>query len=509
MLRQRTHKQQVAQSASLPAPIGGLNARDSVAMMPETDAITLDNWFPSNTSVDLRKGYDDHATFTGDCETILIYNGAAATGIFVAVDDSTNQSIIDATTGGAISTAVVGGASDTVHALTSARFDYTNFSNSAGQFLLALNGADDGVQYNGTTWSTWTLTGVDTDDLFSIAVYAERLWMPESGTFSVWYLDVNAITGTATELDLGSLFDLGGSLSNVVTWADFIGFVSTEGEVVVFNGSDPSSVGTWARVGHFRVGKPVRKGNRAWTPVGSDALLITVDGLISMSLVMTMGAGAKAASDKIRNVFNSDVVLHGAKFGWQVVLHSAGHKLIVNVPTVATTSSYQYVMNTQTGAWCRFTGWNAFCFAATNSKLYWGGDGVLNEADTGRDDNDDSINADAKQAFSYLGQRGRVKQMTMARPILNIDGPVSLRLGVDVDYQDRDPGSVIPVAGNAGDPWETTWDTTWTGAAVVYRSWNSIRGVGTAIAPRLKIQADGISLSWSATDLVFQAGGIL
>lgn len=515
--KRRPSKQQVAESASLPAPIGGLNARDSVAIMPETDALLLDNWFPSTTSVDLRKGYEEHATFTGDCETIIAYNGGAE--IFVAIDDGTNQSIIDATDGGAISTAVVGGSGDTVEALGSARFDYQNFGTTGGQFVTLVNGTDPPLQYNGSAWSKPAITGsgLTVTDLFTVAVYAERMWFGGDG-FDVWYLDVNAITGTATRLNLASLFSLGGSLSNIVTWsadtasqiADFIAFVSTEGEVVAYTGDDPSSASTFARIGQFRIGEPVTRGNRAWCKVGSEAVLITVDGAYPLSLAIRSNRANVGAviSDKIRNAFNRDVVSFGAAFGWSIVLHPAGQKLLVNVPNSSTTS-YQYVMNTQTKAWCRFTGWNAFCLEATKDTLYFGGDDFLAKADTGLDDDGDSIDADAKQAFSYLGARGRNKQMTMARPILTLDGPVSLALGVNVDYRDEDPGSTVPIAGNAGDPWEVAWDFAWTGASVIYAEWNSIRGIGFAIAPRIKVQADGINLSWAATDLVFQRGGVL
>jgi hypothetical protein len=519
MLRRRTAKRQVAQSESLPAPIGGLNARDSVALMPETDAIILDNWFPSTTSVDLRKGYTSHATFTGLCETIIAYNGTAR-GVFVAVN-ATNDAIIDATGGGAVSSAVVGGAGATVQALTSARFDYQNFGTTGGQFLSCVNGVNTPLQYNGSAWSASSMTGsgLTTSNLFTVATYAERLWYAEVDTFNVWYLPLQSITGTLTKLALGSLFKLGGALSNIVTWsgdtgsllADFIAFISTEGEVIVYSGQDPASILTWSRVAQFRVGKPVTRGNRAWTKIGAEAVLITADGMLPLSLALRQDRAdvSAAISDKIRTAFNLDVVRHGSRFGWSAVLHPIGQKLLVNVPTLEGSTSYQWVMNSQTRAWCRFTGWDAFCFESTRDALYYGGSGFLAIADSGLDDDGDSITADAKQAFSYFGQRGRQKQMTMARPILNLDGPVSLVLGIDVDYQNTDPGSVVPIAGNVGDPWETVWDVAWTGAGVIYASWNSIRGIGFAVAPRVKVQASGINLSWSATDYVFQYGGVL
>lgn len=514
----RTAKRQVAQSQSLAAPIGGLNARDSVALMPETDAIKLDNWFPSTTSVDLRKGYESHATFTGLCETVIAYNGVAR-AVFVAVN-TTNDLIIDATTGGAISTPVVGGAGSTVQAVTSARFDYQNFGTVGGQFLSLVNGVDTPLQFNGMAWSASTMTGsgLTTSNLFSNAVYAERLWFLEKDTFNAWYLPLQSITGTLTKLALGSLFKLGGTISNIVTWssdsgsllADFIAFVSTEGEVVVYSGIDPVSIVTWSRVAQFRVGRPVTRGNRAWTKLGAEAVLITADGLTPLSIAVRQDRDISASvSDKIRNSFNADVARHGARYGWTVNLHPAGQKLIVNVPTLEGSTSYQYVMNTQTKAWTRFTDWDAFCFEATRDALYFGGDGYLAIADTGLDDDGDSITADAKQAFSYFGQRGRQKQMTMARPILSIDGPISLVLGIDVDYQDTDPGSVVPISGSVGDPWEVAWDVAWTGAGVIYKSWNSIRGIGFAVAPRVKVQSSGVNLSWSATDFMYQPAAVL
>jgi hypothetical protein len=520
MLAQRTAKRQVAQSMSLPAPIGGLNARDSVALMPETDAITLDNWFPTTTSVDLRKGHDVYASFAGDCETIIAYNGLTRR-LFVAANYTTYKIILDATAGGSLAIAAVGGSGDTIQELTSARFDYQNFGTVGGQFLSVVNGVDPPLQYNGSAWSVSSMagSGLTTSNLFTVAVYAERLWYAEVDTFNVWYLPLQSITGTLVKLPLGSLFKLGGSLSNIVTWsadtgsllADFIAFISTEGEVVVYSGQDPASILTWSRVAQFRIGKPVTRGNRAWCKFGAESVLITADGLIplSVAVVQDRSDASSAITDKIRNSFNRDVVRHGARYGWSVVLHPIGQKLLVNVPTLEGSTAYQWVMNTQTKAWCRFTAWNAFCFESTRDALYFGGENFLAVADTGLDDNDDVITGDAKQAFSYFGQRGRQKQMTMARPILSIDGPISLVLGIDVDYQDTDPGSVVPIAGNVGDPWEVAWDVAWTGAGVIYAAWNSVRGIGFAIAPRVKVQSSGVNLSWSATDYVYQLGSIL
>ena len=69
--------------ASLPAPVGGWNARDSLANMAPTDAVTLDNLFPGVSSVGLRGGYQNHVTgITGQVETLMTYNGGSTDKMF-------------------------------------------------------------------------------------------------------------------------------------------------------------------------------------------------------------------------------------------------------------------------------------------------------------------------------------------------------------------------------------------------------------------------------------------
>ena len=51
-----------ASHQSVPAPIGGWNTRDALEAMEPTDAVTLDNWFPTTGKLTVRKGYDAHAT---------------------------------------------------------------------------------------------------------------------------------------------------------------------------------------------------------------------------------------------------------------------------------------------------------------------------------------------------------------------------------------------------------------------------------------------------------------
>ena len=63
-------------SVSVPAPIGGLNSRDSVDNMQPLDAITLTNMFPTVGKITLRDGYSSFCTGvgSGDVETLVEHN---------------------------------------------------------------------------------------------------------------------------------------------------------------------------------------------------------------------------------------------------------------------------------------------------------------------------------------------------------------------------------------------------------------------------------------------------
>lgn len=85
-LRQ-TARKRVTQIQTLPAPIGGWNARDALATMPITDAIVLDNFFPDTNEVRLRKGFETHVT-TGigstDVETLAEFNAGTTRKLLAA-----------------------------------------------------------------------------------------------------------------------------------------------------------------------------------------------------------------------------------------------------------------------------------------------------------------------------------------------------------------------------------------------------------------------------------------
>ena len=69
-------QQRRAVTASIPAPLGGWNARDSLAEMNPMDAVTLENWFPTPSDLTFRKGYTRHSTgISSQVDSLMNYAG--------------------------------------------------------------------------------------------------------------------------------------------------------------------------------------------------------------------------------------------------------------------------------------------------------------------------------------------------------------------------------------------------------------------------------------------------
>src|SRR5215471_13353211 len=237
VVRKRRPRRQVSVTKTIPAPIGGLNAIDALANMPETDAIILDNFFPTPSTVELRNGYTNWVTgLPSWVESLMGYSNASGEFLFAA----SSTSFYNVTSAGAVGAAVVTG-------LTNARWESINVATSGGQYLYAANGVDKPRLWDGATWvavdgaSTPAITGVTTTKLRNPALFKNRVWFVEDGTMNAWFLPTQAVGGAASKWDLGTIFRLGGqlhvimscSMSTASTFDSYLAFMSTEGEIAV------------------------------------------------------------------------------------------------------------------------------------------------------------------------------------------------------------------------------------------------------------------------------------
>lgn len=510
-----------ARPRTMTAPIRGWNASDSIADMRENEAVYLDNFFPRTSDVQLRKGFKGQANLPPgeEIRTLMGYKSQAGVAKLFA---ASQNGIFDITAGDAATPATPA---------TNGDWQHTNVTTAGGSFLIACNGVDKMRLYNGTTWvvmdgvSTPAITGIDTDLVTNISKFKTRVILCKKDSLSFWYLPNNAIAGAAAEFPLGAVFSKGGYLVATTTWTidggegpdDYFVAITSEGEVVVYKGTDPSLSTTFSIVGIFQLAKPMSR--RCFVQMASDTAVITQAAVypLSRSLGKAQTEGRTVAlTQKIQRAYSDFAQEYAALYGWQVILFPEASMLIVNIPilnypTRNIVYSYQFVMNTMTGAWCRFTGMHAEAWLAFDGKVYFALHNNVNEAWTGASDNGGTITGVCKTAFSPLGSYSN-KQVKMVRPIIQASASVSLRLGIDTDFADNSLQASNVNYLQALSRWDqSAWNgSVWNGSSLTISRWQTVNArLGRTAALRLRMEAKDVTMTWIATDFIVEGGGLI
>ncbi len=494
-----------AKVVSVPPPINGWNATSDLSAMKPTDAVVLDNYIPGETGVFTRDGYIEHATGLGSAVLALMeYSGPDTTKLFAA----TSSAIYNVTSAGAVGAAELSG-------FANGNWQSAMFATSGGNFMVCANGADAVRVYNGTAWSTPAITGVSSANLITVTVHMARLWFCQTNTLKVWYLPVSSIAGAAGSLDLGSLCRLGGQIWAMGSWSrdsgagpeDHAVFVTSRGEVIVYSGTDPSSADTWSIVGVYKVPEPV--GRRCLVKIGGDLAILTTQGLLSLSTVLPMAASGQAkqaATERIGGAFALASAAGASLSGWQVVEYAKGQLVIVNVPIAEATTQHQYVLNSYTGKWCRFTGMNAACWGTSGTRLFWGGNSGTVYEYTGDTDDGEVIDGVIVTAFQDFGTP-RTKQFKRIKP--QFFGPAGYqgRVGLRVDYDD----SEVTIRANSyeqtGSAWdESDWDVAgWADDSSSQTWWESVTGEGF-VGAIVVTTSSALPITYNGAKILFELG---
>jgi hypothetical protein len=498
---------------SVPPPVGGWNARDALAEMKQTDAIRLDEWVPRPTYCEVRGGAVDWATgMAAAIKTLMAWNGPTGTNKLFG---GTASGIYNVTNSGAV------GAAETA-TVTNGKFQWVNFATASGaEFLIAVNGADKMLYYDGTTWesvdgaSAHAVTGVTTSNIIHVNIFKTRLFFVEKSKLSFWYLPVASLGGAAVEFQMNTLFSRGGYVMAMGTWTidsgtgsdDLAVFVTSEGEAAVFRGDNPGSASAWNLVGVYYIGRPL--GRRCFTKYGGDMVLLLEEGAFPLSAALLTAAidRSRAMTNKIEQAFTTAGRLYSSVFGWEATLFKAQSALLINVPLQEGGTHHQYVMNTISKSWFRIAGgWPAECFIVFNGELYFGTGTKTAKAWNGQSDFGANIVADAKQAFNYFGSDDQ-KMLDMVRPTFNLTGPIGFLVGADVDFSDSQPTGVATYTVGATALWDVAvWDVdVWSADFVLQKDWKTPGAVpGFCFAFLLRVATKGVGIQWTSTDFVFQ-----
>lgn len=514
MLRQparQTHaNRQAAHVVALPAPWKGLNTRDRLEETDPGYATVLINFIPGNSEVNLRKGRVLQATGMPalPIESLMECAIGGAPRLFAAI----GTEIYDVTAVGAVGSASVTG-------LSNARWQHTMYATTGGQFLVCVNGADGVRTFNGTTWAEQTINGVDAATLVGVAAHKARLWFVQAGTLKAWYLPPLAIAGSTSGLNLGPIAKRGGTIQALSGWSvdagdgadDYLVFVTSEGECIVFAGTDPNSDATWSHIGTYQTDRPM--GRRCLVKFGADLLILTSSGVVSVSGLLNTQSRWASISELLRDDFQTLALANRNSFGWEIAHYPKRGWLITNVPT-ADGRFDQYLYNSllpPPSGWCQLKEQNASCWGFLDGDIYFGGIGIVYKADTDGNDAGEDIVGRAQWAWSRF-ETGLQKRFTLARPHMRCNVKPTPQLEMRTDYDISPPTSVPTLAASfEGGRWNVSdWnEAEWAAETDVYSQWISVSGIGHVGGLRLTLSSSGTDFALVGAEVAFEAGGVL
>jgi hypothetical protein len=472
--------------------------------MPKDAAYQLDNFFPESNRVRARYGSNIFASGLGaTVQTIIPYSGAS-NKLFAAA----GTKIFDITSGGV--------ASSVVTAQTGARWSVQQYTNSGGSFLRLVNGLDTPLLYDGTTWSTTAITGtgLTPSNLSVVIAYRSRLWFIEKNTTKIWYLATDAVSGAATAFPVGGSMKFGGVLVGMGVWTiplqngiqQCLVLMSSEGEILVYQGSDPTTASGFSLMGTFKVGHPLGY-DRCFLNVGADLAIMTTDGIIPITKAVSLDRGATdlgaitagIAPTWLQTVSDQGIISDE----WQLTGFARRRMAIVNLPETA--GPYQYVMNTETGGWCRFYGLASTCWGTWQDRLFFGrADGNVCEAEVGSNDTGNPIDCLMVGAWQAYGDSISPKYSTMIGANLQQGAQTTFYLGVSADYSVTVPAALsnlLPTAKAA--KWDVSlWDASYFAGTTLGKQYATATAPGVSLAPVIRALISGDSTSISEAGVI-------
>jgi hypothetical protein len=369
------------------------------------------------------------------------------------------------------------------------------------------DGATGDATQDGTATKVFNaITGIATSSLSYGWTYKSRLFFVEKDSLNAWYAAIDNVGGALTKFPLAGVFPQGGSLMFGASWSLDTGadgglsaqcvFVSTEGEVAVYQGTDPSS--NFSLVGVYRIGQPL--GPNAWHRAGGDLVISTDIGHVPLSQAINRDLAAlspASISYPIETAWN-EAVAERLTRDWQDIVWPERQMVIVALPTGDGQIPTMYVANARTGRWCEFVGWDAKSIIVFQGRLLWGSsEGRVVEGYVTGQDQGATYTGIYVPLFEDLRTPASLKTPKLARPVLRSNATVRPTISMQYDYKVELPPAPNAAAIGSSDVWgAAVWGTSvWGGneSSVIQQDWVSVSGEGYSISPALQFTSGSVA----------------
>jgi hypothetical protein len=368
-----------------------------------------------------------------------------------------------------------------------------------------------------------------TADMSFVWAYKNRLWFLQKDSLNAWYMDnVDSIGGAPEVYPMGGILQKGGSLLWGAAWAlesgasgglsDQLVITSDQGEAAIFQGTYPEDTASWVPVGAYRLGTPM--GKRAFFRGGGDIAIATSVGLVPLSKAISLDVTAlaqAAVSYNIQDAWQEAVEGRGLT-NWQCTIWPESKMAVISPPTtIGTYDPVLFISNTETGAWCRYTNWDARALTVFNGGLYFGGkDGFVYKANISGLDDGDTYTGVYVPLFDDLGMPANRKVAKMGRAVTRAANTLtySLQCRFDFDTDLGAPPAAVMISGAS--VWGVgVWgEAVWGGGtdAILQQDWKSVGRSGYAASMAYQVTSGAftpldveiirLEMTWTAGEMV-------
>jgi hypothetical protein len=519
-----------AQTFTVPAPTGGLNTISAGLQIPPSDCVLAYNLISSESGLRTRLGYRIWCTGlegngSGDeVRSVLPFTGGSGGRIFVTTErgiwdcsEATPNLVLEFATPSGVAGYGVASAMVT----------------SAGRFLLYTDEVN-GLHVYTASSNSWAavsegtgplqISGIPPSRFVFVTLFKGRVWFVERDSSDAWYLPTGQLYGAATRFPLSAVFREGGTLVGLWNWTydggsgldDSLVAVSTGGDVLVYQGTDPASASTFGLRGVWQIGA-TPGGRHIGTTYGGELLLLSRQGIAPLSRLVVGTAGtAEYATAKVSNLLGRLMATRASRTEWRLVQNPEDNALMVVVPRDYNAQDVQLVQAQASRGWFLYRDLPIHSAATWNGRLWFGTlDGRLcvhtGTVDALQDDTYESIDWSLITAPSTLGTP-RQKRVGLIRPlIISESGEASYEARARYRYNPAELDPVTLVLDGGGTPWDTAvWDTdVWAGAPLPTQT---LRGGGGGTGVEVAIALRGTAIGRTvlvSVDVTYQSGGFL
>ena len=299
---------------------------------------------------------------------------------------------------------------------------------------------------------------------------------------------------------MGNKFNHGGALATIQLYTqdgglgpnNYIVFISTSGDVILYQGADPSVAGSFIVGGQWWIGQ-TPAGRRFATQYGGDLLILSVYGMLPISKLvqgLTLENPQTFMTRKISNFLNADMALLQNTIGWEVNFIPNQNLLIITVPFATGSSWKQYVQSLQT------QGWSTFRDVPMNTTAIWQGFLHFGTQDNrvcrhfGSRDNVPLAGGGIQISWSFLTWYSNLgtpmqKIPGLVRPYFLAQAQPSFDIKCVFDFDLTEVTGAITAIGAAGALWDVgVWDAAiWGGTTLTpYVNTEGLYGIGVNLA---------------------------